>query len=102
MVGGKGSVQYSGGQYSGMTARDHAAPIPALVHIPLLGLRTVQDRAWLFPFRWRVHHTLAVMVTQGTSLLLCLKNIFGHGNSKILIFFMVQYIQPYLIMFFKL
>jgi hypothetical protein len=48
-----------------MTARDHADPIPALVHIPLIGLRTVGDRAWLYPFRWRVHNTLVVRVYAG-------------------------------------
>jgi hypothetical protein len=30
-----------------MTARDHAAPIPALIHIPLLGRRSVRYRMGL-------------------------------------------------------
>jgi hypothetical protein len=34
-----------------MTARDHAAPIPALVHIPLLGRRTVQDKGLALSFQ---------------------------------------------------
>ncbi len=80
-VGGKGLDQYSWGQYSGMTARHHAAHIHALVHILLLGLRTVRDGAWLYPFRWRVHHTLAVRVIQGASLLMCPKKISGKETN---------------------
>ncbi len=60
---------------------DYAAHIPALVHILLLGLRTVRDRAWLYPFRLRVHYPLVVRVTQGASLLLYPQKISGKETN---------------------
>jgi hypothetical protein len=81
-VGGKGSAQYSWGQYSGIIARDNAAHIPALVHIPLLRLRTVRDGAWLYPFRWRVNNFGGEGLRRVHHCCCVTKKIFGHNNEN--------------------